>query len=280
MELNNPFGPDSRIGKFWRRRTALLRARFSAQRQQAALHKCFLQLMAAGPDNPRTPGIALKLYELWGDPLDQARESYLRSCLKEFDESEGHVLVSSASLLGLILGALSNGDKDRTVWCLEEDPHWTHVLRSWLKRYGIKGTHVISAPVTVKAGTVRYRIHPRHLPRNIGLVLCDAPSASPGSALSMLLSVSGNFASDFTLLARKIRAGDGSLMKRWTMKHDATFVMVNKRDGFIKISRRRDRPLTLSERATYIIDIEDRSADAEEGEESAETEKAEASQTG
>lgn len=149
------------------------------------------------------------------------------------------VLLSSASLMALILGAISSGDKSRTVWCLEESPHWANVVRSWVKRYGIKGTYVISAPPVVKSGMVCFRMDAKHLPKNIGLVLCDTPTASAGSALSTLLTVGPHLSDEFTAFARNVKTdSDGPLIKRWATRHGATFVMVNKRDGFIKISRR------------------------------------------
>lgn len=253
MALTNPFSKDGRLRQGWQRRTAIWRARFTASRQQARLHKCILNLMAHGGE-PRASSIALDLYGLWGDPLDPARESYVRSCLAEFNDADGPVLVSGANLMTLILGAVSTGDKNRPLWCLEEDPHWTNVMRSWIRRYGIKGTHVISVPPVVKGGTVRYKIDTKHLPRNIGLVLCDAPGPSASSALSTLLTIGGNLSPHFTLLARRLRSDDGSLIKRWAMKHGATFVALNKRDGFVKISRRANQQAETPERATFRID--------------------------
>jgi len=255
--MENPFARESNIRQSWRRRSAAFKARWGASRYQSKLHKAILNLMARGAEDPRTPGIALNLFELWGDSLEPARESYLRSCLAEFSEAEGPILVSGASLMTLVLGAISTGDKHRPIWCLEQNPHWTNVMRGWIRRYGIQGAHVITVPPTVKGGTVRYKIDAKHLPRNISMVLCDGPGASAGSALSTLLTIGSNLAPEFTFLARQIKSDDGALIKRWASRHDATFVLLNKRDGFVKISRHeRHQAAGTLQRATYIIDTE------------------------
>lgn len=253
MERKNLFGPGSRFQQFWSGLRAL-KPRWAAFRHQAALHKCMLQLIARGSD-PRAAGIALKLFKLWGDPLDQPRESYLRSCLREFHEVDGPVLVSGASLMVLILGAISAGDKNRTIWCLEQNPHWANVLRSWIDRYGIKGTYIINAPATVKSGIVRFRVDVNDLPNNIGLVLCDGPRASAGSAFSTLLTVGTSLSPAFTIFARKIKIdSEGPLIKRWALKHGATFVLLNKGDGFAKISRRELQQSLRPETAAFALD--------------------------
>ena len=197
--------------------------------------------MARSDEDARIPAIVLNLFELWGDPLEEARASYVRSCLGVFKEAEGPVLISGANLMTLVLAAVSSGDKQRPVWCLEQSAHWTNVMRSWIKRYGIQGTHIIRVPPTIKGGTIRYKIDAKHLPRNIGTVLCDAPGPSAGSALSMLLDIGDNLAPNFTFLARQIKSDDGALIRRWAAKHKSTFVLLNQHDGFVKISRSKDR---------------------------------------
>lgn len=249
MPFDNLFGPENRLRQRWQERTA----RRNASRHQMAVHKAFIRLKSQGTA-PAATGTALDLYELWGDPLEPARESYVRSCLAEFSSTEGPVLLSSASLMTLVLGAMGNGDKQRTIWCLEQNTHWINMLRTWIKRYGIRGAHIISAQPTVKGGMVRYRIDSKHLPRNISLVMCDSPGPSAGAPLSTLVTVGQNLAPEFTVLSRKLRSDDGPLIKRWASKHDATFILLNKRDGFAKISRRENQTAASDEKATFNID--------------------------
>lgn len=224
-----------------RERMEVRRSHREAAKRRNELHKAVTQLVNKGMD-PRAASTALDLYALWGDPLDLARESYLRSAIKELSETDGHVLISSASLMTVIMGALSDGKEGRTIWCLEQNPHWTNVIRSWLTEYAIKKTYVISAPSVVKGGMVRYRVGTSHLPKNLGLILCDGTGASPGSALATLLSIGPHLSERFTILARGIRVDeDGPLLKRWASKNNSTFVVVNGRDGFIKIARRTEQ---------------------------------------
>ena len=237
MSLKNPFEEGGRLHNL-RTRMQARRTRAEATKRRNLLHKRIMNLIARNT-GPRAANAAVELYELWGDTLDPAREAFVRSCLSEFETTSGHALISSASLMTLVMGAVSDGDRDRTVWCLEQNAHWTNVMRSWLDQYAIRGTYVIAAPSTVRGGMVRYRIDTRHLPQNIGMVVCDEVGASPGATLSTLLSIAPHLAPEFTLFARKVRLDeDGPLLRRWAMKNDATFVAVNQRDGFIKISRR------------------------------------------
>lgn len=183
--------------------------------------------------------LAIDLYRHWGDTLDSTRESFVRSCLKEFDGKEGNILLSSASLMTLILGALSEGYKDRRVWCLEHDAHWTNTIRSWLARCSIKGTYIIRAPIAVIGGMVRYQILTRHLPRNITMMICERTGAAPGSTLSTLVTVGPHLADDFTIFARRVDiSAEAPLIKRWASKHNANFVVVDAREGFVRVSRR------------------------------------------
>lgn len=237
MSFNNLFEEGGRIDRL---KTAInaRRSRHEATKRRNLLHKRIMGLIGKSGD-PRTANRAVELYELWGDALDPAREAFVRSCLKEFETTSGHALISSASLMTLVMGAVSHDNKDRTVWCLEQNSHWTNVIRSWLDQYAIRGTYVIAAASTVSGGMVRYRIGTKHLPKNISMVVCDEVGASPGSTLSTLLSIAPHLAPEFTIFARKVRLDeDGPLLRRWAMKNDATFVAVNQRDGFIKISRR------------------------------------------
>jgi hypothetical protein len=227
--------------KKFRERMNVHRSHNEAAKRRNDLHKAITKLVNKGAD-PRAEGTALDLYALWGDPLDLARESYLRSAIKELSETDGHVLMSSASLMTVIMGALSDQQDGRTVWCLEQNTHWTNVIRSWLTEYAIRKTYVISAPSVVKGGMVRYKVGTSHLPKNLGLILCDGTGASPGSALATLLSISPHLSERFTILARGIRVDeDGPLLKRWAAKNNSTFVVVNGRDGFIKIARRAEQ---------------------------------------
>jgi len=236
MPMKNPFVAGGKLHGLW--------LGFGAVRRQMALHGCIERLIESGVD-ARAPGVALELYRHWGDPLDQARESYLRSCFAEFDQTRESIYVAGASLMTLVLGAVGTTGESRKVWCFEQDPHWSAVVRSWINQYKIKNTYVIAAPPALSANLVRYTIDTKRLPKNFSLVLCEGSRATPKSVISTLHHLSGHLSTVFTVLARKVSLDrDGPILKQWAQKNNATFVVVNKRDGFIKISRR-----TLARRA-------------------------------
>lgn len=202
------------------------------------LHKTAQQLIG-NQDQKRAEGLAVEMYRHWGDDLDDTRESFVRATMRAFAETPGNVLLSSASLLTFILGAVAEGDKERRVWCLEHDAHWTNTIRSWIARYSIKGAYIIRAPIAVIGGMVRYQIMTRHLPKNITMVVCERTGAAPGATLSTLVTVGPHLAPEFTILARRVDTnGEAPLIKRWATKHSAQFVVVDAKEGFIKISRR------------------------------------------
>ncbi len=202
------------------------------------MHKCAEKLVG-NSDREDTEALAVELYQHWGDALDETREGFVKSCLREFDTQKGNVLLSSASLLTFILGAVSEGDKQRRVWCLEHDAHWTNTIRNWISRFGVNGAYVIRAPIAVIGGMVRYQIMTRHLPKNISMVVCERTGAAPGATLSTLVTVAPHLADDFTVFARRVDLhAEAPLIKRWAMKHGANFVIVDAKEGFLRISRK------------------------------------------
>lgn len=218
--------------------------RFRSRESQAEverllkLHKCAARLVGLD-DQPRAEETAVELYHHWGDALNDTRESFVRGCMRAFSEQEGNVVLSSASLLTFILGAVSEGDNSRRVWCLEHDAHWTNTIRNWIARYRISGAYVIRAPIAVIGGMVRYQILTRHLPRNITMLVCERTGAAPGATLSTLVTVGPHLADEFTIFARRVDiSAEAPLIKRWATKHGARFVVVDAREGFIKVTRR------------------------------------------
>ncbi len=223
------------------RKALVERMRTSRERQRGpkrmvAIHDAVIRLLENNGEG--RVEAAVSLYERWGDELDAAGKSYLRASLNEFDRHPGNVLISSAGLMTFILGVAAERDKGRQVWCLEHDLHWIAVLRSWFKRYAIKGAYMIQVPVRIIGGMVRYQIHPRHLPKNISLIICERAGTAPGSALSTLLTVAPNLATEFTAVCRRVDVhAEAPLLRRWAQKHQASFVVVDSARGLVKLTR-------------------------------------------
>ncbi len=208
-------------------------------RRAIALDRCIHTLTDAGV-NGQSIHTASEVFTHWGDPLDDAGKLFLRSCLLEFDTGRGSVLVAGASALPLVLGAAGNAmEHKRNVWCFDQDTHWVHVLRTWLEQFSIKNTFLISAAPVLLQHMVRYRIDTRRLPSDFGLVVCEGSRGSPRNPLSTLQHFGNHLAPSFTLLARKINVEkDSPILMQWARDHGATFVIINKKEGFVKISRR------------------------------------------
>jgi hypothetical protein len=229
MTFRNPFTSGGFIFRFWKRTAGL--------RRYIALDRSVNALVAGGLDS-RTAGIANNLFKHWGTPLDQAGESYMRSCLTELETSKGSVLMSGASAMTLVIGAVGSHNDDRNLWCFEQDKHWGQMIRTWLKQYQIRNTFLISAAAVLFQNKVCYRVDTKRVPKNFGLVLCEGTSGTPANPVSTLQQFGDHLSPTFTLLARKVNVEkDGPLMMRWARDHGASFVIINKQDGFVKIYR-------------------------------------------
>ena len=98
-----------------------IRARVAFHSRQHGFDKRMQQLLSS--DAAFSTNELSELYAFWGDPLGPSDEQFLRSALAEANAAEGPILLSGASLLTLILGALCDKaptpGKDKQVWCLE-----------------------------------------------------------------------------------------------------------------------------------------------------------------
>ncbi|MEQ8483853.1 MAG: hypothetical protein RIB46_05785 [Pseudomonadales bacterium] len=186
-------------------------------------------------------GAVAELYAHWGDPPTQADESFLRSCLAEVAQAPGAIVQCGASLLTLVLGSVCQGEAAaaRQLWCLEHDAHWASVVRSWLTQYRIGNTHVITTRAQLADGYVWYGVDPERLAGNVSLLLCDGARATPQGVIGALERIGSRLAPSSTVLARHVsRADDVRAVQAWAKAHDAACVVVDRQQGFIKLSRR------------------------------------------
>ncbi|MEQ8860300.1 MAG: hypothetical protein RIC56_16805 [Pseudomonadales bacterium] len=215
-----------------------------ALRFQAALFDRFrgfdrsLRRLAASPEAALSIDAAIELYAHWGDPLSQSDESYLRSCLAEATRTRGAIVQCGASLLTLILGRICSTVQPgaRQLWCLEDDPHWANVVRSWLTQYRIGAAHVITSRAHLFDGFVWYAVDPERLAQGIRLVFCEGGRATPGGVIGTLSRLKSRLAADATILARKVtRDGDLKALDAWAQAHGAACVVVDRKEGFVKL---------------------------------------------
>ncbi|MGD8416197.1 MAG: hypothetical protein PVH91_03995 [Pseudomonadales bacterium] len=215
-----------------------IRARVAFHSRQHGFDKCMQQIL--DPVQPITGTQVAELHAYWGDPLSAADEQFLRSCLAEAGAAGGPILLSGANLLTLILGALCAKEHTTAsqVWCLESDRHWANVIRSWLTEYRIGTAHVIQSQARLYGDYVWYAVDTGRLAPAYQLVICDGARATAKGVIGAISRVTSRLDERFTILARNVR--ETSVLRElsdWARTREAKFALIDKQEGFIKISR-------------------------------------------
>lgn len=220
-------------------------------RAQAALFERFrafdrsMRRLGSDPADPVPFTAVAELFAHWGDPLPQSAETYVRSCLAHAREASGPILQCGSSIMTLVLGALCSAseDRNRQLWCLEHDPHWANTLRSWLTQYRIGSAHVITSRPHLFDGYVWYAVDTARLPGDLSLVFCDGARSTPSGIVGTLQRIHPRLAPEFTVLARRVtRDGDLKQLQLWAKTRDAACVVVDRPEGFVKVTRRTRTP--------------------------------------
>jgi hypothetical protein len=219
-----------------------IRARVAFHSRQHAFDKRMQQIASA--EGPVSTEQLSELYAFWGDPISAIDEQFLRSCLAEANAAEGPILLAGASLLTLVLGAVCDKApiKGKQVWCLESDRHWANLIRSWLTEYRVNGAHVIQSQAKLHDDFVWYAVDTGRLAKTYRLIICDGSRATPKGVVGALRRLGDRFDSRFTLLARNVK--DNTLLRElnaWAKANRATFALIDKHEGFIKLSRNAEK---------------------------------------
>jgi hypothetical protein len=221
-------------------RIRTLRTQAALFERVRGLDRC-LRRLTPSDDGPVPFPVAAELYAHWGDPLTPAGEAHLRSCLAHATQTEGAIVQCGASVLSLVLGSVCGAapKSARQVWCLEHDTHWGNVMRSWITQYRVPAVHVIVSRPRLFDGHVWYSVDVKRLPEQIGLLVCDGDRATPTGVIGALERLGERLTPDATVLARRVsRAEDLRALAAWAKSHDASCVVLDREDGFVKISRR------------------------------------------
>lgn len=217
-----------------------LRAQAAVFERYRGFDRCMRKLAVA--DDQALPFTAVaELFACWGDPLSQSGESYLRSCLAEAARAAGPIVQCGTSALTLVLGSLCSASTQRSkqLWCLEDDTHHANMTRSWLTQYQLGAAHVIASRAHLFDGYVWYAVDTARLAEQIALVLCEGARATPGGAVGAINRLGERLAADCTILARRVtRSEDLKQLNAWARANQASFVIVDRQEGFVKITRR------------------------------------------
>jgi len=220
-----------------------IRARVAFHSRQHGFDKCMQQILDPGVQITGTHVAELHAY--WGDPLSAADEQFLRSCLAEAASASGNILLAGANLLTLILGGLcaKSSSAASQVWCLEHDRQWANVIRSWVTEYRIGTAHVIQSPARLYDDYVWYAVDTGRLAKSYQLVICDGTRASPKGVIGALERLAPRLDDRFTILARNVKEAPVLRdLNTWAKTHDAKFALIDKQEGFIKLSRQPGLP--------------------------------------
>jgi hypothetical protein len=174
----------------------------------------------------------------WGDPLSQAGESYVSSCVSHTKTTSGHILQCGAGLMTLLMGIVcaQRDGKAHHIWCLTDDRHWANVIRSWLTQYGVSNAHVIVSRPRMYDNFVWYEMDPARLPDGFTLALCDGGRACVDGAAGLLERMGTRLGEERVILARHVTAhADQTFLQRWAADRGLHCTVVDKATGFLKI---------------------------------------------
>ena len=218
-----------------------IRARVAFHSRQHSFDKCMQQILA-GRQSPIPATTIANLYAHWGDPLTSADESYLRSCLAEVNAARGAILLSGASLTTLLLGAAcekADEHDGKQIWCLEHDRHWSNTIRSWLTEYQVRKAHVIHSQARMFEDYTWYSVDTQRLAKSYSLIICEGARATPRGVLGALQRLNNKLDDGFVVLARGIsQQADLRFLSSWASANNAKFVLFDKQEGMIKITRK------------------------------------------
>ena len=224
-----------------------IRARVAFHSRQHGFDKCMQQML--DPEQNITPSLVADLHAYWGDPLTPADEQFLRSCLAESSAASGPILLAGAGLMTLVLGAACArvGKPSSQLWCLENDRHWANLIRSWLTEYRISTAHVIHSPAKLFRDHVWYSVDTGRLARSYGLLICDGARSTPRGVVGTLKRLGNRLDPGFTVLARNVKEGAVlRMLNTWAGSNDAKFALIDKQEGFIKLTRQAAAPVVAS----------------------------------
>jgi hypothetical protein len=230
-----------------------IRARVAFHTRQRGFDRS-VKALKSGNSAAATDRLVADLFAYWGDPLQQSDERFLRSCLAEAQAAEGPILQCGTSLTTLVLGAICDQSEQnkKQLWCLEHDSHWSNLMRSWLTEYQVRSAHVIHSRARMFDNYVWYSLDPDRLAKRYSLIICDGCRETAQGAIGTITRLHKRIADKFVILIRNVKSTpDLKYLASWAKTHDASCVLVDKKEGFVKIaSKVHDKASPLPESRT------------------------------
>lgn len=215
-----------------------IRARLAFHVRQNAFDRTAKRLIQGTPP-AATDRLVAELFAYWGDPLNQSDERFLRSCLAEVQNAQRAVLQCGTSLATLLFGAICDqqDSNDKQLWCLEDNRHWAGLMRSWLTEYQIRKAHVIHSKARLYGDYVWYSLDPERLAKKYSLLICDGTRATPQGVVGAIARLGSRLDENFVVLARNVGTpAELKQLAQWGKSRGASCVLVDKKEGFLKIA--------------------------------------------
>lgn len=191
-----------------------------------------------------------------GETSLAADDPFVTTTLESATQSEGPVLQCGAGPMTLLL-AIAMQRRSQYLWTLEHNASWAHMMRSILQRYDIRAGQVLNAPAEAFGDHIWYVVDVKHLPRDIGLVVCDGSNVLPNGMRGVVRRLQNHLSHRCVLLVRNTsRPKDLDFASKWAKSQSAPFILNDKGEPFVKIALRDQRTDSdlISDRVLTVYD--------------------------
>lgn len=191
-----------------------------------------------------------------GETSLAADDPFVTTTLESANAVEGPVLQCGASPMTLLL-AITMQRRSQYLWTLEHNASWAHMLRNILGRYDIRAGQILNAPAEAFGDHIWYVVDAKHLPRDIGLVVCDGSNVLPNGMRGVVRRLQSHLSHRCVLLVRNTsRPKDLDFASKYARSQSAPFILNDKGEPFVKIALRDQRPDAdlISDRVLTVYD--------------------------
>ncbi|MEM6707561.1 MAG: hypothetical protein AAF648_02125 [Pseudomonadota bacterium] len=226
---------------------------FRAQgRFERALRKALTQSDAAISDRE----LIQDLLDGLGETSLTADDPFVTTALESAAAANGPVLQCGANPLTLLL-TLVMQTRGQYLWTLEHNPSWAAVVGGWLERYDLRAGQIVQGPAEAFGDHIFYVIDPKHLPRDVALVICDGSNVLPNGLRGVVRRLQPHLSHRCVLLVRNTkRPKDLDFASKWAKSVGAPFILNDKAEPFVKIALRDQTPDAdrISDRVLTVYD--------------------------